>query len=84
MRTDCAIYLEVDQIDHLTIRCRKGEPLNRKTAIKMIKRYAACFDCVSKEFDGTDLSLETLNKESDETLYSYLIKIRTALINTVF
>ena len=27
MRIDCAIYKEVDEIDHLTIRCRRGEEI---------------------------------------------------------
>ncbi|MBQ7638840.1 MAG: hypothetical protein IJS90_08065 [Clostridia bacterium] len=83
MRIDCSVYLEVDQIDHLTIRCRKGEPLKRKTAIKMIKRYTACFESVAKAFEGADVTYEALNKRSDEDLYADLIKIRTALINEV-
>ena len=83
MRTDCKTYLEVDEIDHITIRCRRGEPLDRKTAVKLIKHYAACSEAVKAAFTGTDISLAALGAASDEEIYEMLIRTRTALINTV-
>ena len=83
MRIDCKTYLEVDEIDHLTIRVRRGEPLDRKTAIGMIKHYAACNAAVGAALAGTDVSLAALETASDEKIYGLLIKTRTALIDQV-
>ena len=83
MRIDCKTYLEVDEIDHLTIRCRRGEALDRKTAIGMIKRYAACDDAVKAAFAGTDVTLAALQALEDEALYEMLVRTRTALIGKV-
>ena len=83
MRIDCKTYLEVDEIDHLTLRCRRGEPLDRKTAIRMIKYYAACSAPVGEAFAGADVTLAALNALPDGAIYDMLIKIRTVLIDTV-
>ncbi|MBQ9507634.1 MAG: hypothetical protein IJR51_10800 [Clostridia bacterium] len=83
MRIDCKTYLEVDEIDHLTIRVRKGEPLDRKTATGMIRFYTATNETVKAAFGGTPLTLTALAPLPDEEIYDMLIKIRTALINTV-
>ena len=84
MRTDCAIYKEVDEIDHLTIRYRRGEPLQRDTAIRMLQRYPACFDDVGAAFAGTDLTLEALCALDDRTLHDMLVRVRTVLLKRVF
>ena len=83
MRIDCKTYLEVDEIDHLTIRVRRGEPLDRKTAIGMIKHYAACNAAVKTALAGTDVSLAALQKAPDEAIYNLLIRTRTALLDQV-
>ena len=83
MRIDCKTYLEVDEIDHLTIRVRRGEPLDRKTAVGMIRHYAACDAAVKAALAGTDVSLAALETASDETIYGLLNKTRTALIDQV-
>ncbi len=83
MRIDCKTYLEVDEIDHITIRCRKGEPLDRKNAIRLIKRYAATDEAVQKVFAGTDVTLAALQAKPDEEIYDMLIQTRTALIDKV-
>ena len=84
MRIDCAIYKEVDEIDHLTIRCRRGEPMDRKTAAAMIRRYTACFADVTTAFAGRDTSLPALEALDDRTLYDWLVEIRTVLMRRVF
>ena len=83
MRIDCKTYLEADEIDHLTIRVRRGEPLDRKTAVGMIRHYAACDAAVKAALAGTDVSLAALETASDETIYGLLNKTRTALIDQV-
>ena len=83
MRIDCKTYLEVDEIDHITIRCRKGEPLDRKNAIRLIKRYAATDEAVQKVFAGTDVTLAALQAKPDEEIYDMLIQTRTALIDKI-
>ena len=83
MRIDCKTYLEIDEIDHLTIRCRRGEPLDRKTAIRMIKFYTATDEAVKAAFTDTDVTLAALATLPDSDIYDMLIKIRTALIDTV-
>lgn len=83
MRIDCKTYLEVDEIDHLTIRVRRGEPLDRKTAVGMIRHYAVCDAAVKAALAGTDVSLAALEAASDEDIYGLLIQTRTALIDQV-
>ena len=83
MRIDCKTYLEVDEIDHLTIRVRKGEPLDRKTAIGFIKFYTATNETVKAAFAGTPVTLAALISLPDNEIYDMLIRIRTALIGTV-
>jgi len=84
MRIDCAVYKEVDEIDHLTIRYRRGEPLDRKTAVAMIKRYTACFDDIKAAFADRDTSLAALEATDDRTLHDWLVEIRTVLMRRVF
>lgn len=83
MRIDCKTYLEVDEIDHLTLRCRRGEPLDRKNAIRMIKYYTAVSAPVEEAFAGADVTLAALNALPDGAICDMLIKIRTVLIDTV-
>ena len=83
MRIDCKTYLEVDEIDHLTIRVRRGEKLDRKTAYGLIKHYAACDAAVKEALAGTDVSLAALEAAPDEAIYDLLIQTRTALIDQV-
>ena len=83
MRIDCKTYLETDEIDHITIRCRKGEKLDRKAAIKLIKYHAACSEPVARALTGVDVTAAALQQCTDERLYDLLILTRTALIDTV-
>ena len=84
MRTDCKTYLEADEIDHLTIRYRRGGPLDRRTAVEMIKYYTACDDAVGEALKGTDVTLKALNELSDQALHDLLVRVRTALLEKVF
>ncbi len=83
MRIDCKTYLEVDEIDHLTIKYRRGQGLDRKTAVDMIQYYAAVNDEVKRALGGTDVTLAALEAYSDRALYDTLVVIRTALLDTV-
>ena len=83
MRIDCKTYLEVDEIDHLTIKYRRGEGLDRKTAVEMIQYYAAVSDDVKRALAGTDVTLAALADYTDRALHDTLVRIRTALLDTV-
>ncbi len=83
MRIDCKTYLEVDEIDHLTIKYRRGQGLDRKTAVDMIQYYAAVNDEVKRALGGTDVTLAALEAYSDRALHDTLVVIRTALLDTV-
>ncbi|MBQ6421523.1 MAG: hypothetical protein IJK02_10655 [Clostridia bacterium] len=78
------IYKETDEVDHLTIRVRKGEALDRALAIKMIKRYTGTYPAVAAALPGLDTSLPALEAKDDRELYDLLIVIRTALTDLVF
>lgn len=84
MRIDCEIYKEVDEIDHLTIRYRRGEPLRRNEAVQMIKRYTACFADVKEAFAGRNTTLSAVKALDDQTLHDWLVEIRTILLKRVF
>ena len=83
MRIDCKTYLEADEIDHITIRCRKGEPLDRKNAVRLIRFYTATDEAVQKAFAGTDVTLAALQALPDAEIYDMLIRTRTALLGKV-
>lgn len=84
MNIDCAIYKEMDEIDHLTIRYRRGQGLDRKTAVGMIRRYTGCFAAVAAAFRGRDTSLAALQNTADQTLHDLLVEIRTVLSEQIF
>ena len=83
MRIDCKTYLEVDEIDHLTLRYRRGDGLDRKKAVALIQYHVACSEPVSAALAGTDVSLAALAAYTDGMLYDTLVRVRTALIDTV-
>ena len=83
MRIDCKTYLEIDEIDHLTIRYRRGQGLDRKKAISLIKFYVACSAPVAEAFRGEDVTLAALGQYGDRALHDALVRVRTALIDTV-
>lgn len=78
------IFKETDEVDHLTVRVRKGEKLDRKAAIAMIKRYPAVYAAVRAALPGLDTDTAALERKSDRELYELLIAIRTALMEIVF
>ena len=77
------IYLQADEIDHLTIRYTDHhEPLNKEKAVRFIKMYAAWYDEVKAALEGTDL--DSLLMKKDEELLSLLVTVRNTLLNMVF
>ncbi len=79
------LFLQADEIDHLTIRYTDfGEPLNTETAIKIIKFYADCYDEVAEKISDADIKKEELQKLSEKELYEILVKIRTVLLDWAF
>ena len=80
---DLELFNEIDEIDHFTLAVRKGRPIDRKTAIGLIRRYAARysyaaaldgrFDAVGETFDGFD----------DRALYDSLVRMRDEMVRHV-
>ncbi len=83
MRIDCKTYLEVDEIDHLTIKYRRGQGLDRKAAAEKIQYHAACSEDVNRALAGADVTRAALNAYTDDELYGMLVKIRTVLLDAV-
>lgn len=69
------VFKEIDDIDHLTIRLRRGEYFDRDTALKMIKRCRAYYEIAPQ----TLISAES----SDRELHDELVYIRTVLFETI-
>lgn len=79
------LFLQADEIDHLTIRYTDfSEPLNKEKAVKMIKFYCSRYDKVAAEIGNINIKKEELLKLSENELYEVLVKIRTVLLEEAF
>ena len=84
MLNDLSILKDVDEIDHVTVHTRReGKPLDKKEAVRLIKKNAAVY----KAAGNTDLGFDpTFIKEddfSDRELFDALVKIRESLMDTI-
>ena len=79
------LYLEADEIDHLTIRYTDfGEPLNTAKGIKMITAYNMKYPAVRAALESVDTSRAGLLRLPEEEIYKILVTVRTVLLDTVF
>ena len=79
------LYLEADEIDHLTIRYTDfSEPLNTAKGIKMITAYNMKYPEVAAALSGIDTSRAGLSRLPEEEIYKILVTVRTVLLDKVF
>ncbi len=76
------IYNEIDEIDHLTLRRRKGETFSPARAAALIIRYRALDADVAAALSLSDEDAveERLAAAAQQTLYDLLVKTRTVLM----
>lgn len=76
------IYNEIDEIDHLTLRRRKGGEFSPQEAARLIRRYRALDADVKKALGLSDeaAAFETLAAADGQTLYDLLVTVRTVLM----
>ena len=80
-----ALYLEADEIDHLTIRYTDfGEHLNTEKGIKLITAYNMKYPAVNAALAGIDTSRAALSRLPEEEIYKILVTVRTVLLDKVF
>lgn len=79
------LYLEADEIDHLTIRYTDfSEHLNTAKGIKMITAYNMKYPEVKAALAGIDTSRAALSLLNEEEIYKILVTVRTVLLDKVF
>ena len=76
------IYNEIDEIDHLTLRRRKGEQFSSARAADLLCRYRALDADVAAALalDDASAARERLAALDQQTLYDLLVKTRTVLM----
>lgn len=77
------IYNEIDEIDHLTLRRRKGETFSPERAAALIRRYRALDPDVAATLALSDEEAreDRLAAADQQTLYDLLVSIRTVLMH---
>ena len=80
---DLELFNEIDDIDHFTLAVRKGKPFDRKTAIDLIRRCAARYDCVAALDARFDAVGETFDGFDDCALYDSLVRMRDEMVRHV-
>ena len=81
MANKSTVYLQADEIDHITIRYTDlGEPLNKKAGIKKILQYCACYKKVAERLSGVDVSAAALNVLPESEIYKLMVTVRDTLL----
>lgn len=84
MADNSTIYLEADEIDHLTIRYTDfNEALNRREGIKKIRFYNSKYQNVAMVLEDVDIDSLSVENTDDEAVYRLLVRVRTALLGDV-
>lgn len=84
MLNDLSILKDVDEIDHVTVHYRReGTPLDKKEAVRLIKKDAAAYKAAGKTDLGFDPTFLTENDLSERELYEALVKIRESLMDSI-
>lgn len=84
MLNDLSVLKDVDEIDHVTVHYRReGTPLDKKEAVRLIKKDAAAYEAAAKTDLGFDPTFLTENDLSEQELFEALVKIREALMTSI-
>ena len=84
MLNDLSVLKDVDEIDHVTVHYRRsGKPLDKKEAVRLIKKDAAAY----KEAGMIDFGFrpEFIHAEelSEQELFEALTRLREALMKKI-
>lgn len=81
----CTLFLQADEIDHLTIRYTDfGEKLNTRRGIEMILFYSSAYEEVKNALPCAGISEKHLSSLSEDEIYKLLVKVRTVLLDEAF
>ena len=84
MANKSTVYLQADEIDHITIRYTDfGEPLDTEAGIKKILYYASCYKQVAARLSGVDVRAAALEALPESEIYKILVAVRDTLLHDV-
>ena len=84
MANKSTVYLQADEIDHITIRYTDhGEPLDKKAGIKKILFLCACYKKVAARLQAYDVSEAALGALPESEIYQILVTVRDTLLHDV-
>lgn len=84
MLNDLSILKDVDEIDHVTVHYRReGKPLDKKEAVRLIKKDTAVYKAAAASDLGFDPTFMNADDFSDRELFDALVKIRESLMDTI-
>ena len=84
MANKSTVYLQADEIDHITIRYTDfGEPLDKKAGIKKILQYCACYKQVAARLSQVDVSAAALDAMPQSEVYRLMVTVRDTLLHDV-
>lgn len=84
MLNDLSVLKDVDEIDHVTVHTRReGKPLDKKEAVRLIKKNTAVYKAAAEADLGFDPTFIKEDDFSDRELFDALVKIRESLMDTI-
>lgn len=84
MANKSTVYLQADEIDHITIRYTDfGEPLDKKAGIKKILFLCACYKKVAARLSQYDVSAAALDALPESEICNLMITVRDTLLHDV-
>lgn len=84
MANKSTVYLQADEIDHITIRYTDfGEPLDKAAGIKKILFCCACYKKVADRLSQVDLSADALGALPERELLRLMVTVRDTLLYDV-
>lgn len=84
MLNDLSVLKDVDEIDHITVHYRReGRPLDKKEAVRLIKKNTAVYSAAAGLALGFDPKFITEEELSEPELFEALVKLREALMTQI-
>ena len=84
MANKSTVYLQADEIDHITIRYTDhGEPLDKKAGIKKILFCCSRYQKVAERLAQYDVSAAALGALPESEFYKLMVTVRDTLLRDV-
>ena len=84
MANKSTVYLQADEIDHITIRYTDfGEALDKKAAIRKILFCCSCYKKVAARLSQYDVSADALGALPENELYACMVTVRDTLLHDI-